>query len=53
MIGAGGVGFQLIASLRMMQYQEVLAILIAVFVMVQFVDAFGHAIRNRLISQER
>ena len=53
MIGAGGVGFQLIASLRIMQYQEVLAILIAVFVMVQFVDAFGNAIRNRLISQER
>ncbi|WNC15466.1 phosphonate ABC transporter, permease protein PhnE [Brevibacillus brevis] len=53
MIGAGGIGFQLMASLRILQYQEVLAILVAVFVMVQLVDAFGNAIRNKLIVRER
>ena len=50
MIGAGGIGFQLIASLRIMQYQEVLAILLAVFIMVQLVDAFGNTIRSKLIG---
>ncbi|WP_134702027.1 phosphonate ABC transporter, permease protein PhnE [Ammoniphilus sp. YIM 78166] len=50
MIGAGGVGFQLIASLRVMQYQEVLAILVVVFLMVQLVDAFGNTIRKKLNS---
>lgn len=49
MIGAGGIGFQLIASLRIMQYQDVLAILAVVFIMVQLVDAFGNMIRNQLL----
>jgi phosphonate transport system permease protein len=52
MIGAGGIGFQLIASLRIMQYQDVLAILAVVFVMVQLVDAFGNMIRRKLLFGE-
>jgi len=53
MIGAGGVGFQLIASLRIMQYQDVLAILLVVFVLVQLVDAFGNRIRQLLMGKEQ
>ncbi|WP_199614400.1 phosphonate ABC transporter, permease protein PhnE [Paenibacillus alkalitolerans] len=49
MIGAGGIGFQLIASLRIMEYREVFAILAVVFLMVQLVDAFGNIIRNQLV----
>jgi len=49
MVGAGGIGFQLIASLRIMQYQDVFAILAVVFIMVQLVDAFGNMIRNQLL----
>lgn len=50
LIGAGGVGFQLIASLRIMQYQEVSAILLVVYVLVQLVDGFGNMIRRRLLE---
>jgi ABC-type methionine transport system permease subunit len=34
MVGAGGIGFELMASLRIMNYSEVSAILIAILVMV-------------------
>lgn len=50
LIGAGGLGFELISSLRLIQYQEVLAILIVVFILVQLVDGFGNMIRRRLIG---
>lgn len=50
LIGAGGVGFQLIASLRIMQYQEASAILLVVYVLVQLVDGFGNMIRRRLLE---
>lgn len=52
LIGAGGLGFELIASLRLLQYQEVFAILIIVFVLVQLVDGFGNIIRRKLLVGE-
>ena len=47
MVGAGGIGFELMASLRLMQYQEVSAILIVILLMVTIVDAFSSFLRNR------
>jgi phosphonate transport system permease protein len=47
MVGAGGIGFELIGSLRLMQYQEVLALLIVILVMVTLVDWFGAYLRRR------
>ena len=47
MVGAGGIGFELIGSLRIMQYQEVSAILIVILLMVTFVDAFGSWLRRK------
>lgn len=52
LIGAGGLGFELISSLRLIQYQDVLAILIIVFILVQLVDAFGNTIRRKLLEGE-
>jgi hypothetical protein len=51
MVGAGGIGFELLATLRLMQYQQVAAILLAIFVVVQVVDIFGNLVRTRLVSQ--
>jgi phosphonate transport system permease protein len=48
MVGAGGIGFELIGSLRIMQYREVSAILLVILVMVVIIDAFSSAIRHRL-----
>jgi phosphonate transport system permease protein len=47
MVGAGGIGFELMASLRLMQYQDVSAILIVILLMVTIVDAFSSFLRSR------
>lgn len=52
MVGAGGIGFQLIASLRMMQYKDLFTILAVVFVMVQLVDYLGNLVRQKVLNRE-
>ena len=47
MVGAGGIGFELMGSLRIMQYQEVSAILLVILLMVTLVDAFSSTLRKR------
>lgn len=47
MVGAGGIGFELMASLRLMQYQEVSAILLAILAMVTAVDYLGAYLRKK------
>jgi len=46
MVGAGGIGFELMGSLRIMQYQEVLAILLVILLMVTLVDALSGFLRK-------
>jgi phosphonate transport system permease protein len=46
-VGAGGIGLQLIASLRLMQYREVSAILLVILATVTLVDALGACLRRR------
>lgn len=46
MVGAGGIGFELMGSLRIMQYQEVFAILLVILVMVTLVDALSGYLRK-------
>ena len=45
-VGAGGIGFELILSLRLMNYQEVFAILLIILVLVTIVDGLSYVIRN-------
>jgi len=47
MVGAGGIGSELMSALRLMQYQHVSAILIVILLMVTLVDSFGAHIRKR------
>jgi phosphonate transport system permease protein len=47
MVGAGGIGFELIGSLRIMQYQEVSAILLIILVMVTGVDLLSGYLRKK------
>ena len=47
-VGAGGIGTELIGSLRILDYRQVLAILIAILVCVTLVDALGGMLRRRL-----
>lgn len=47
-VGAGGIGFELIAALRLIDYAQVSAILLAILACVVVVDAIGAALRKRL-----
>lgn len=47
MVGAGGIGFELMGSLRLMQYQEVSALLLVILATVTLVDAIGIHLRKR------
>jgi phosphonate transport system permease protein len=47
MVGAGGIGFELMGSLRLMQYREVSALLLVILAMVTVVDTLGSYLRNR------
>lgn len=48
MVGAGGIGFELIGSLRIMKYREVSAILLVILIMVAAIDMFSSALRRQL-----
>lgn len=47
-VGAGGIGFELMAALRLIKYDEVSAILLSVLACVLVVDGLGAALRRRL-----
>lgn len=47
-VGAGGIGFELMAALRLIKYDEVSAILLAVLACVIVVDSIGGLLRKRL-----
>ncbi len=47
MVGAGGIGLELMSALRLMRYDEVTAILLVILVMVTLVDGIGILLRKR------
>ncbi len=47
MVGAGGIGFELMSSLRLMQYQDVSGLLVVILLTVTLVDSLGSALRKR------
>ncbi len=48
-VGAGGIGFELVTSMRLFQYQDMTTILIVILVLVSIVDYISSAIRARII----
>jgi phosphonate transport system permease protein len=47
-VGAGGIGFELIAALRVIEYAQVSAILLTILACVIVVDGLGAWLRRRL-----
>lgn len=47
-VGAGGIGLELMAALRLLQYDQVSAILISILACVMVVDALGATLRRAL-----
>lgn len=46
-VGAGGIGFQLIGALRILRYDEMFAIILVILAMVMIVDWTGAQLRRR------
>ena len=49
-VGAGGIGLEIISALRILQYQQVSALLIVVLVMVTLVDSLSNYLRKDLVK---
>jgi phosphonate transport system permease protein len=47
-VGAGGIGFELMAALRLIKYDEVSAILLTILACVVLVDSTGATLRRKL-----
>jgi phosphonate transport system permease protein len=47
MVGAGGIGFELMGALRLMQYRDLSAILILVLLLVTLVDGLSGYLRGQ------
>jgi phosphonate transport system permease protein len=47
LVGAGGIGFELIAALRVLDYRQVAAIMVVILATVTIVDAIGGWLRRR------
>ena len=47
-VGAGGIGFELMAALRLIRYDQVSAILLTILACVVIVDSLGAWLRRRL-----
>jgi phosphonate transport system permease protein len=47
-VGAGGIGFELMAALRLLAYDQVSAILLTILACVVIVDSIGSMLRNAL-----
>ncbi|MDR3588394.1 MAG: phosphonate ABC transporter, permease protein PhnE [Negativicutes bacterium] len=48
-VGAGGIGFELITSMRLFKYQDMTTVLIVVLVMVSIVDTISSWVRSKII----
>ena len=48
MVGAGGIGTELVGSLRIMDYTQVSAILIVILISVTIVDGLSNILRRQL-----
>lgn len=51
-VGAGGIGFDLITSIRLFQYKETTTILLGILLVVILVDFISNSIRNSLNTED-
>lgn len=51
-VGAGGIGFDLIMSIRLLEYQAALSAIIIVLALVVICEKFSDALRKKVLGQE-
>lgn len=53
LVGAGGIGYDLVMSMRLFQYDRLLLIALAIYLMVTVLDRASDRLRNRIIHGRR
>lgn len=51
-VGAGGIGFHLLTSIRLMRYQEAMGAIIIILILVTLCEKFSEVFRRKIIGQE-
>jgi phosphonate transport system permease protein len=51
MVGAGGIGFELVASMKLFQYQETAACIVVIMVMVMGADFIASRLRHMIVGR--
>ncbi len=51
-VGAGGIGFNLVMSMRLLRYQEAFAAILVILVLVVMCEQLSDALRRRVLGQE-
>ncbi|HJH27969.1 MAG TPA: phosphonate ABC transporter, permease protein PhnE [Methanophagales archaeon] len=52
LVGAGGIGFELILAMRLFRYKELASILIIIFIIILLSEKISDALRKRIIGEE-
>jgi phosphonate transport system permease protein len=52
LVGAGGIGFELIYAMKLFSYREVASILIVIFIIIILSEKVSDVIRKRIIGEE-
>ena len=50
LVGAGGIGTELILSFKLFRYQELLTLIVAILILITLVDLAGQVLRARLLD---
>jgi phosphonate transport system permease protein len=53
LVGAGGIGYDLVMSMRLFQYDRLLLIALAIYVVVTVLDRASDRLRSRIIHGRR
>ena len=49
LVGAGGIGYELVMSMRLFNYGRLILIVAAIYIVVTILDRFSNVIRSRVI----
>lgn len=50
-VGAGGIGFELLTSIKLFKYREVLSIILIMLILITIVDQLSHFLRKKVIGE--
>ncbi|HEB79693.1 MAG TPA: phosphonate ABC transporter, permease protein PhnE, partial [Rhodospirillales bacterium] len=51
MVGAGGIGYDMVMSMRLFQYNRITMIIVSIYVLVTLLDRLSDVLRSRVIGK--